>query len=286
MKNITNIAIMLVAVLVAASSCVKLQLHNTPHPDMGAVVLTTEWPRPESATIPVEHTLRISSTAGVQNPMQLSERTNVLPLFNPATYNLLVYNLPESATVVESLLRIDKLPDGTLATMPGWFYNGNGDVTPIADDTVHVTVGLKQYMYEIYIELTITEGEPERIASQTAMISGLAWQMEMLPEAAIIGTSAEIRPVLTRKGDKLTGMFRTLGFTGSSQSITINLVFVDGQSRTIDAEIPGLISAISERDPSVNPKFTMKANINTPVTASVAGTITNWDIVTESIHVN
>ena len=51
---------MWVASVVSLSSCVKDDLYNTPHPDKGAVEVTTDWTgRSSDAVVPADYILRI-----------------------------------------------------------------------------------------------------------------------------------------------------------------------------------------------------------------------------------
>ena len=73
---------MVAAVLLA--SCVKDDLYNTPHPDKGAVVITTDWTDAlAESTVPGTYLLRMDDGKAVPT----SEKTTVYPeLLTPVAH--------------------------------------------------------------------------------------------------------------------------------------------------------------------------------------------------------
>lgn len=62
--NLSGICKLLIfaAVCQSFAGCVKDDLYNTPHPDKGAVRVTTDWSgRSSEASVPGSHTLRIGA---------------------------------------------------------------------------------------------------------------------------------------------------------------------------------------------------------------------------------
>ena len=111
-KLLTFVSVMLLLLV----SCVKDDLYNTPHPDKGAVEITTDWTgRSSDAVVPGSYILRIGT-----KEQTVSKETNVFDaLFLPGTQDLLVYNPAEGITVNENTATVNRLPDGTLEPMPG-----------------------------------------------------------------------------------------------------------------------------------------------------------------------
>lgn len=82
----------LIGAVTILTSCVKDDLYDTPHPDRGAVVVTTDWSgKSTEADIPQAYTLRIGG-----REQNVSAATNVFDaLLAPGGYGLTVYNSPE-----------------------------------------------------------------------------------------------------------------------------------------------------------------------------------------------
>ena len=57
-KTVYKTSLLAAALLLAATSCVKDELHDTPHPDTGKVTVTADWSdRGEGVDIPAEWTV-------------------------------------------------------------------------------------------------------------------------------------------------------------------------------------------------------------------------------------
>ena len=86
----------LIGAVTILTSCVKDDLYDTPHPDRGAVVVTTDWSgKSTEADIPQAYTLRIGG-----REQNVSAATNVFDaLLAPGGYGLTVYNSPEGISI-------------------------------------------------------------------------------------------------------------------------------------------------------------------------------------------
>lgn len=86
----------LIGAVTILTSCVKDDLYDTPHPDRGAVVVTTDWSgKSAEADIPQAYTLRIGG-----REQNVSAATNVFDaLLAPGGYGLTVYNSPEGISI-------------------------------------------------------------------------------------------------------------------------------------------------------------------------------------------
>ena len=102
MKARQYINMMGMAAAVLLSSCVKDTLYDTPHPDRGAVVVTTDWSgKSTEADIPQAYTLRIGG-----REQNVSAATNVFDaLLAPGGYGLTVYNSPKGLVSTETRQR-------------------------------------------------------------------------------------------------------------------------------------------------------------------------------------
>ena len=60
-NSIYKTSLLAAALLLAATSCVKDELHDTPHPDYGKITVTADWTdRGDGVDIPAEWTVTIS----------------------------------------------------------------------------------------------------------------------------------------------------------------------------------------------------------------------------------
>ncbi len=143
MKSNRHIFITYTAVLAAISlaSCVKDELYNTPHPDSGAVVVTTDWSdRNSDADIPQTYILSIDG-----QEQEVSGETNVLNrLLSAGKYTLAAYNKPDQVTVANNTASVNATSAKHINPMPGYLFASVQDINVVADDTLRVTARMKQ----------------------------------------------------------------------------------------------------------------------------------------------
>lgn len=243
------------------SSCVKDELYNTPHPGKGVVAVSTDFP--QDYTVEVD---RQPIDGTVTEPLQ------------PGEHTVLIYNTPEGFTIADGIARVNAA-DGTDAgnalinPLPGHLYSGTKTVTVMADDTLHVHMDVSQRTRDLHLELTVTEGDPERIVNVTGTLSGIAGAYDLrneTPAGGAVGTS----PAFTRTGDKITADLRLLGTMGGAQTLTLVLSFVDGLTQTVESD---LTEALASFNGDMGTPFTVTGTLHTPTEAGVGGcTITDW----------
>ena len=162
----------LIGAVTILTSCVKDDLYDTPHPDRGAVVVTTDWSgKSTEADIPQAYTLRIGG-----REQNVSAATNVFDaLLAPGGYGLTVYNSPEGISIDGNKATVNPVDlTGAIEPHPGYLFASHQDISVVADDTLHVTAPMRQYVRRLDIELTATEGDYSRVQSATATLSGVA----------------------------------------------------------------------------------------------------------------
>ena len=99
--KITSCAVLICGAVLLMSSCVKDDVYRTPHPTQGALLVTTDWSDRSSESVqPVSYLLRVSGRSGMSDEQSVKGNTNLYhALLEPESYELLVYNVPESITV-------------------------------------------------------------------------------------------------------------------------------------------------------------------------------------------
>ena len=176
--NLSGICKLLIFAAVCQSfgSCVKDDLHNTPHPDKGAVRVTTDWTgRSEEAVQPENYLLRI----GEESQEVTAETNTFKSLLAPGTYRLLAYNTPEGVSVTGNTATVDTKDDGTLTPQPGYLFSAGKELDVAADDTLKITLPMQQYIRCLTLTLQLAEGDKERIAGTAATLTGIAHSLDL-----------------------------------------------------------------------------------------------------------
>ena len=261
--------------LALAAGCVKDTLHDTPHPDKGVVAVEVDYPQGagDGYTVEVDG-----------NP--LPDGGTVSAPLQPGEHTVLVYNTPEGFTVTDGIAfvkgvdapafaeagassasaRSGAQPAAWIEPLSETLYSGTKTVTVVADDTLHLDLSVAQRTRDLRLELTVTEGDPERIAAITGTLSGVAGAYDLRSET-LYGEAVSTAPVFTRSGDKVEADLRLLGIMGDRQTLTLVLTFTDGQTQT------------TESDLDMTEPFTLTAGLRTPMEAGFSATITDWEVV-------
>ena len=251
------------------ASCVKDELHNTPHPDQGVVSVSVDYPQGTEDDYTVE-----------VDGQPLDGGDNASNPLTPGEHTVLVYNTPEGFTVTDGIAYVERV-DGTRALtdlidpLPETLYSGTKTVTVVADDTLHLDLSVAQRTRDLRLELTVTEGDPERIAAITGTLSGVAGAYDLRSET-LHGEAVSTAPVFTRNGDKIEADLRLLGTMGEAQVLTLTLTFTDGQTQTTESD---LTEALAGFGSDMTEPFTLTAGLRTPMEAGFSASITDWEVV-------
>lgn len=284
MKTTTRYAttILTLALLLTLGGCVKDDLYDTPHPDKGVVAVSIDLPQGMSQD---DYTVEIDGTTadGKEGRYTVSDP---LP---PVEYTVLAYNTPQGFTVTDGIARVRRV-DGTRAfsdfidPMPDYLYSGTERITVVADDTLRMDLNVAQRVRDLHIELTVTEGDPERIAAIMGTLSGVAEAYDLRNET-LYGEAVSTRPTFTRNGDKVSADLRLLGVMGNAQTLTLVLTFTDGRTLTVDSDLTEQFAGFGDGD--LTQTFTLTGDLLTPLEAGMGATITDWEVVDrEEIEVN
>ena len=121
------------------ASCVKDELHNTPHPDQGVVSVSVDYPQGAEEG---DYTVEVDGRP-------LDGGDNASDPLTPGEHTVLVYNTPEGFTVTDGIAYVERV-DGTRALtdlidpLPETLYSGTKTVTVVADDTLHLDLSVAQ----------------------------------------------------------------------------------------------------------------------------------------------
>ncbi|HIZ88106.1 MAG TPA: FimB/Mfa2 family fimbrial subunit [Candidatus Coprenecus pullistercoris] len=256
------------AMLLAATSCVKDELHDTPHPDTGKITVTADWSdRGNGVDIPAEWTVAMGDYTGTETG------TTHAPdyLFEPGDYTLAAYNTTEGITI-----------DGTTATItgtPGWLLTSVQEVTVEADTDYELTAAMHQQVRQLTLVLEPTGDAAGRIKSIEGSLGGAAGTLDFA--TGIYGAATDVVLHFTRiaEGDdagKWTATVRLLGITGERQTLTATLTYTDGNPRPCRLE-SDLTEALKDFNADKTIPLTLYGTIaETPDEAGMTAGITDW----------
>lgn len=268
-KTVMPVAIATLTFAVTMTGCVKDELFNTPHPDKGAVVLDIGGlPGGDGYTVDIDG--RTFETTG--------SAFTVPDLFEPGTHAVTVYNRPEGFSVEGLVARVAPLgaavraADGFIHPLPGYLYSGTRQIEVVADDSLKVEMSVSQRVRDLLLELTVTEGDPERIASVEGTLSGIVGAFDLAAQQTT-GEAVSTVVEFTRTGDKLTADARLLGVTGDRQTLVIDIVFTDGRKQTTESDLTDYLKDFGS---DMTEAFRLTGDLNTPIEADMSATIDNW----------
>ena len=249
------------------ASCSKDE-YDTPHPDQGVVSVSVDYPQGAEED---DYTVEVDGKP-------LDEGDNASNPLAPGEHTVLVYNTPEGFTVTDGIAYVERV-DGTRALadlidpLPETLYSGTKNVTVVADDTLHLDLSVAQRTRDLRLELTVTEGDPERIAAITGTLSGVAGAYDLRSET-LYGEAVSTAPAFIRNGDKIEAGLRLLGTMGGAQVLTLTLTFTDGLTQTVESDLTEVLANFND---DMEQTFTVTGSLRTPTEAGLGGcTITDW----------
>lgn len=263
-------AILTTALVLSFTSCVKDELFNTPHPDKGVVIVTTDWSaKSAEAEMPQSYMLRVGTEEQNVNGI-INQFKTLLP---QGRYELTVYNTPEHIGVSGNMATVAESKAGYMEPMPGYLFTAHQAIDVTADDTLRVTVPVRQLVRLLNVELSVTEGDYSRVQSATATLDGVASKVDIVTEER--SAAAKAQNVLTQNESKFTTSFRLLGVVPSAScTLTVSILFSNGDTKQIDSDITGQLAAFNDR----TEPMTLTGNLLLPIKAGVTdATITDWN---------
>nr|CRY96170.1 hypothetical protein [uncultured prokaryote] len=160
--------------------------------------------------------------------------------------------------------------EGHIDPMPGYLLTTVQKADIAKDDTVRITLPMRQYVRDMHIELTVTEGDPEQIESVTGTLTGVAASFDLV-EQKLTGAEASALLAFSRSGEKLTADARLLGFIGTAPAFTLEVRFADGRTQTVRND--RFADAVKEFGSDMTKTFVLTNNLNLPVEAGMEATI-------------
>lgn len=284
MRNKTIIySVLTVATATALSftSCVKDELFDTPHPDKGAVVITTEWTEAlAESDIPASYMVSMDGGAA----KQANEKTFTYPdLLTPGEHSLLVYNEPQGLTLSGTTAKVNLLPDGTAESMPGYLFSAQQTLAVVQDDTLRVSIPMARRVCPITMNLTLSGENTGKIAKIEAALSGVAGSVDM-QSGAIGAENLTIKPVVGQTAAKTRAYTegkielkcRVLGINKAERQIlTVTVTMEDGYVSTITSD---LTEYLKDLNADMEP-IELTGTVEAPQDGHFSGTIEDWKVV-------
>ena len=296
MKRI-YLTLLTLTLLLSATSCVKDELHDTPHPDTGMITVTADWTdRGDGVNIPAEWTVTMGGYTGMETG------TTHAPdyLFNPGSYTLAAYNTPENITVSGTIATV--APDSKvrvgqkeefqglqvpfsatlISNAPGWLMTSVQEVTIEADTDYDLTAAMHQQVRQLTLVIEPTGDAADRIESIEGALSGAAGTMDFA--TGTYGAVSDVALHFTKitEGEdagKWTATVRLLGITGNTQTLTATLTYSDGNPADTGLE-SDLTAALADFNADKTVPLTLGGTIaETPTEAGVEAGITDWKTI-------
>lgn len=267
------------ALLLTLGGCVKDELHDTPHPDTGSIAVTADWTgRGEGVDIPAEWTVTMGGYTGTETGATHSPDY----LFNPGSYTLAAYNIPDGITVSGTTATVAAADGSFITGIPGWFFTSVQAVAIAADTDYSLTAAMHQQVRELTLVIEPTGDAADRIESIGGTLSGAAGTLDFA--TGTHGTPSEVKLHFTKitSGDdagKWTATVRLLGIAGDAQRLTATLTYTDGNPQPTSL-ISDLTAALDGFNDGKTAPLTLGGTIaETPGEAGFTGEITDWEKV-------
>ena len=270
---------MAATLLLAATSCVKDELHDTPHPDYGKITVTADWTdRGDGVDIPAEWTVTMGDYTGTETGATHSPDY----LFKPGGYTLAAYNTPEGITISGTTAAVNAADGGCIVNTPGWLFSSVQEVVIEADTDYSLTAIMRQQVRQLTLMIEPTGDAANRIESIEGTLSGAAGTLDFATGTYGTPSEVELRFTKITKGDdagKWTATVRLLGIAGNLQRLTATLTYTDGNPQPTALE-SDLTTALDGFNDGKTAPLTLGGTIaETPGEAGFTGEITDWETV-------
>lgn len=273
------------AAAVLLSSCVKDELHDTPHPGHGKVAVTADWTdRGEGIAVPEKWTVSIGGYTGEETGATHASDC----LFEPGDYTLAAYNKPEGIALSGTTAAVSTVAgnwDGVgqfVDNVPGWLFTSVQDITIERDRDHAFTAVMKQQVRELTLVIEPTGDAADRITAIDAYLSGVAGSMDFSAERYADASNVELHFTPITEGTdagKWTVTVRLLGIAGDVQKLTGSIVFADGnpQPMTLESDLTANLAGFNEDKRT--PLTLIGAMAETANEGGFTATIDDWNTV-------
>lgn len=273
-SSVCTVAITLTMVF-SLTGCVKDELYDTPHPDKGAIVVQIDWGDLLPEAIADSYILNVDgyeqTASGTTNTVER--------LAEPGEHTLMVYNRPDGISIDGDIASVNEFISGRavgsrIMPQPGYLLSMSQTIHVEKDDTLHITAKPHQWVRQLDMDLSVTEGDYNRIAAVTGTLSGVERSVD-IRKGERLGAAAFVRSDFALGDGKCRTSFRLMGIVPAErQTLTVEIIFSNGDTQTIESDLSEQIAGFHDD----NTPLTLTGNLRLPLAAGVAGTIESWQI--------
>ena len=254
--------------------CVKDELHNTPYPDLGTVMVAADWSdRSSDAAVPGTWELYVDG-AGVV----VEKEGATCGLHDPGKHDLVAFNRAEGVGFCDSVAVVEVLADGTLEPLPGFLFTGTGTVDAVADDTTRVTLRMRQRTRTLELVLKLSPGDAGRVEAVEAGLTGIASLLDVRTGEVPAGAVGTVAPVFwsVTGGEGFAARVRLLGVVaGEKQVLTLAIRRAGGRVERVVTDLTGALARFGD---GVEP-LVLDATLELPAAGEVGAVIEGWKVV-------
>lgn len=263
--NISKLLLFTVScLLLTVISCTRVDLEN---PLKGKMTLVTDWSKHTTGVEqPASYTVILNNQT-----LTYAQATNLLPEQEAGNYPIYIYNTPDKISIAGTTATV-ATTGNVVDPLPGWLFTATTEARYADFKEETITAVMQQQIKQLTIELTVTEGDPERIASTAATLTGIANSLDFKTNTHS-GANLSVAPVFTRNGNKLSATVRLLGMANEPKKFILDITFTDGRTQHIESEVSAQLVNFN-RDKHV--PLTISGNLNTPIEAGMQATINGW----------
>lgn len=289
MKTKTFLTLLSGWVVLALIGCdPKDPIYNTPHPEKGALTLTTDWSGiGEGLTAPESYTVTAADYSGT-----LSGTVNRLNhLFSPAEIRVNVYNTAEHISVNGTTATVATATgnaDGVgpfIQNTPGWLFASTDEMLIEKDREYFHTAVMQQQVRELTIMIEPTGGTTDRIERIEGWLTGAAASLNFADGSHATPSNVEVQFARIADGSnagKWATTVRLLGTAGEQQKLNAIIYFTGSTpaSITLDSDLSTELATFNadKRKP-----FALGGKVvETPTEAGFTATITDWKPISGS----
>lgn len=256
--------------LLTVISCTRVDLED---PLKGKMTLVTDWSKRTSGIEqPASYMVIINNQT-----LNYTQATNILPELEAGNYHIYIYNSPDKISITGTTATIATTGD-LVDPLPGWLFTATTETTYADFKEETITVVMQQHVRQLTITLTVKEGDPERIASTSATLTGIANSLDYESNMHS-GTNLSIAPSFSRDGNKLTATVRLLGMANETKKLIFDITFTDGKTQHIESDVSAQLVNFNQNK---HVPLTISGNLNTPEESGFAATITGWKVTGSS----
>lgn len=283
MKRNIPYSLLVMATLLTLAACdPKDPIYNTPHPESGAVTLTTDWSGiGEELTPPANYTVVAGDYSAT-----LSGNVNLLDhLFTPGKYSIYAYNTAEHVTVSGTTATVGEAGGNVVGagrfvqSAPGWLFTSVTDA-PIEADTDHAcTAVMQQQVRQLSLIIEPTGGTADRIDRIEGYLTGAASSLNFADGTHAAPMNVELQFARIASGPnagRWSATVRLLGTTGAQQKLNAQIYFTDDSPKAVSLE-SDLTAALAAFNADKRTPLTLGGSVvETPTGVGFTATITDW----------